>query len=164
MANEETKPEEEGQNEEKASEETKPVQTAALKLLDGLTKKGLDQVEDEKVREYLTDVWGDLEGELPDLFHVLVGDGEVVLGGKYLDATKAIMKKMQDDILSFRNGDFDQIDFEEIIEIRRAAIFSLYNAQKISQVQPSLQGVLSAAGRIAEILLKNGVPFILALV
>lgn len=142
----------------------KPIEKAALGILDGLAERGLDQVKDEKVREYLHEVWGDLKDELPDLFYALVGDGEIVLGGKYLEATKAILKKMQDDILSFKAGHFDKIDFEEIIEIRRAAIFSLYNAQRISQVQPSLQKFLSAAGRIAEIILKKGVPYILALV
>lgn len=162
--------EEEETTEEKVEEKVeekpkpKPVEKAALNLLDGLARKGLDQVGDEKVREYLGEVWGGLKDELPDLFEVLVGEGEVVLSGKYLDATKAILKKMQNDILSFRAGDFDKIDFEEIIEIRRAAIFALYNAQRITQVQPSLQKVLSAAGRIAEIIVTKGIPFVLALV
>jgi hypothetical protein len=166
MAEEETKPTEEGTEEEEAPKEeaSKPVEKAALKILDGLAKKGLDQVEDEEVRGYLTDVWGGLKDELPDLFEVLVGEGEVVLSGKYLDATKGIMKKMQDDILGFREGLYDKIDFEEIIEIRRQAIFALYSAQRITQVQPSLQKFLSAAGRIAEILLTKGIPYILALV
>jgi len=144
-------------------EENKLIQVAALKILDGLTKKGLDQVKDEKVKEYLTEVWGDLKDEIPDLFDVLVGDGEVVLSGKYEDATKTIMKKIQDDILAFRAGGMDAIDFEEIVRIRRAAIFALYNAQKASQAQPSLQYVLTAAESIATILITKGIPFILAL-
>jgi len=145
-------------------EETKPIQDAALKILDGLTRKALDEVGDDNVKEYLTEVWGDLKDELPDLFSVLVGDGEVVLSGKYEDSTKAIMKKIQDDILTFRAGGMDAVDFEEIVRIRRAAIFSLYNAQKASQAQPSLQHVLSAAERIAMILITKGIPFILALI
>ncbi len=136
----------------------------AIKILDGLAKKGLDEVKDEKVREWLGDVWGELKTELPDLFDTLVGHGETVLGGKHLDAVKEVMRKMQGDILDFKEGKLDTVDFEEIVRIRKAAIFSLYNAARISQVQPSLQKVLSAASRIAEILLVKGIPFIVALI
>jgi hypothetical protein len=155
---EEAMPEETPKN-----EEGKPLQDAALKILDGLATKGLEEVKDEKVRGYLTEVWGDLHKEIPDLFKVLVGDGETVLSGKYEESTKAIMKKIQDDLLTFRAGGMDAIDFEEIVRIRRAAIFALYNAQRVSQAQPSLQHVLSAAESIATILITKAVPFILAL-
>jgi hypothetical protein len=161
MSEEETT--EETTEETQPEENKKPIEAATLKILDGLAKKGLDQVEDDSVRGYLTEVWGGLKDELPDLFDVIVGEGEVVLSGKHLDSTKAIMKKMQADILSLKAGEIDTVDFEEIIEIRRAAIFALYNAQRISQVQPSLQKVLTAAGRVAEILVTKGAPFILAL-
>lgn len=137
------------------------AQKAALSLLDGLAKKGLDQIEDENVRSYLQECWGEIHTQMPEIFQVIAGDGEVVLQGKHLEATKEILKKMQSDLLLLKEGKIDRIDYEDLLRIRKAAIFSLYNAARIQQAQPSAQKFLMAAERISEILLTKAVPYIL---
>ena len=133
-------------------------------LVDGITRKKLDQVKDPKVRDYLTNVWGDLLVKTPSLFEALVGPGEVILSGEYLDKTKAIMASIQGDIMAFKNKEIGESVFKDLIRRRKSAIFSLYNAQKIQQAKPSVQKVLIAASQVAEILLKHGIPVILALI
>jgi hypothetical protein len=135
---------------------------AATTLLDGVTRKKLDQVKDPKVREYLTNVWGDLLQKTPALFEALVGPGEVVLSGKHLEQTQKIMASLQDDILAFKNREIDERIFKDLVKRRKAAIFALYNAQKVTQGRPSVQKVLISISSIAEILLKHAVPFLLA--
>jgi hypothetical protein len=134
----------------------------AGKLLDGLAKKKLSEVKDAKVRQYLTDVWGGLLDKAPELFDTLVGPGEVILKGKHLNETKRIMSLIQDDIVAFKNKAMEEAEFRQLVMRRKAAIFALYNAQKISDAKISVQKVLSAAEMIAEILIKAGIPFLLA--
>ena len=136
---------------------------AAVKILGGLATKGIDEVKDEKVKAYLTDVWGDLEKELPDLAKTLVGNGEVVLSGKHAEMSADILRDMKDDILAFKNQEIDQIELEDLVQRRKAALFALYQAQKISSAKPSIQRILVAAEQIGTILLTKGIPFILAL-
>lgn len=136
---------------------------AAAKILGGLATKGIGEVKDEKVRAYLTDVWGDLEKELPDLTKTLVGDGEVILSGKHAEMSKAILIKMKEDILAFKAKEIDQIELEDLVQRRKAALFALYQAEKKSSARPSVQRILDAMERIGVILLTRGIPFILAL-
>ena len=136
---------------------------AAVKVLGGLAKKGINEVKDDTVRGYLTDVWGDLEKELPDLAKTLIGDAEVVLSGKHLDLSKDILVKMKEDILAFKGGEIDQIEFEDLIQRRKAALFALYQAEKKSSARPTVQRILDAGERIATILITKGIPFVLAL-
>lgn len=159
-------------SDEKVVEEPKPVaklaapkvSDAVVKLFDGLVKKGLDDVKDTQVRSYLTEAWGGIKDAAPALFDVLVGKGEVVLSGKHLEASKEILKKMEGDVLALKAREIDQVEYEDLIWRRKEALFSLYNAQRISQVKPSIQKVLQAAEDIATILITKGIPFLLALV
>jgi hypothetical protein len=136
---------------------------AAVKILGGLATKGIDEVKDEKVKEYLTDVWGDLEKELPDLAKTLVGSGEVVLSGKHAEMSKDILLKMKEDIFAFKAREIDQIELEDLVQRRKAALFALYQAEKKSSARPSIQKILDAGERIATILITKGIPFLLAL-
>lgn len=134
----------------------------AVKLLDGLAKKKLSEVKDDKVRQYLTDVWGGLIDKTPALIDVLVGPGEVILKGKHLDETKRIMGLIQEDVLALKSKEIGEVEFRHLVKRRKAAIFALYNAQKISDAKFDIQKILSAAEMIAEILIKAGIPILLA--
>jgi hypothetical protein len=141
--------------------EKSAAKEAALALLDGLAKKGLDDVKDENVRSYLKECWGEIHDQMPEIFEVLAGDGEVILRGKHLDASKEVLAKMEKDLLMFKDKEIDRIDFEELLKIRKATLYSLYNAARIQQAQPSVQKILLAAERVVSILLTKAVPYIL---
>lgn len=138
------------------------IKEAAIKILDGLAKKQINDVEDEAVRKYLSDAWGGVEKELPDLIDSIVGQGEVILAGENLAETKKILAKMGEDLTAFHSGQIDEIEYEDLVWRRKAALFALYNAQKITAKRPSIQKILMAIGRLAEILVTKGIPFILA--
>lgn len=118
---------------------------------------------DRKVREILESTWTVIKGEIPGLFDMFSQDINVVLSGKHLDASKEILAKMEKDILALKNGEIDKIEFAELVRRRKAALFTLYNAEKISRSQPSVQKVLDAAVRIAEKLAVAAIPIILGL-
>lgn len=138
------------------------VPAVALAILDGVAKKQLDDVKDPKVRQYLTDVWGGLKDEAPNLLETLIGPGEVVLSGKYAEKTKSILAKIQEDVLAFKRKEVSQTGFQELVWRRKRAIFALYKAQEATQRQITGDKILSAAETIAGILIKYGIPFILA--
>jgi hypothetical protein len=140
------------------------VSAAALAILDGVSKKKLSDVKDPKVRQYLTDVWGGLYTAAPALLEILVGPGEVVLSGKYASKTKTILGKIEEDVLAFKRKLITQAVFEELVWRRKRAIFALYKAQEATQKQITADKILSAAEAIAGILIKYGIPFILAVV
>lgn len=140
------------------------VSDAAMAILDGVTKTGIDQIKDDTTKAYLENVWGELYKELPDIAEALFGHGEVLLSGEYKESVAAIMKKMEEDILAFKRKEFDSIDFMDLIERRKSAIFALYNAQEAVSARPSVAKVLAAAANIAEILVIKAIPFILAII
>lgn len=140
------------------------VSDAALAILDGLAKKKLEDVKDPKVREFLTNVWGGLKDEVPNIFDVLMGPTETVLTGKYAEKTKHILANLQDDVLAFKRKEISEAGFKELVWRRKRAIFALYQAQKATDAQIKADQILSAAATIGEILVKYGIPFILAII
>jgi hypothetical protein len=137
---------------------------AGTKFLGGFAKKGIAEIKDDTVRDFMGKAWGSLEAELPDLARSLVGSGEVIMSGPYKEQSAEILGKMQADILSFKNKEIDAIDFKILVERRKMAIYALYNAQEAVGSRPSVQKVLNAMGNIATILIKTGVPFILSVI
>lgn len=107
-------------------------------------------------------VWGEIAPTIPDIIKTISSQTETALKGKYKDATLAILKKMDEDIVAFKNKEIDRIEYEDLVGRRKAAIFALYNANKISNQKPSIQKVLSAAETIATTLLVKAVPAIIA--
>jgi hypothetical protein len=140
------------------------VVEAGAKFLGGLAKKGIAEIKDEKIRSFLGGAWGELEAQLPTLANSLIGHGETVLSGQYKEKTAKILAKMQEDILALKNKEIDAIDFRMLTERRKMAIYALYNAQKATGNKPSIQTILNAAGEIATILVKHGLPFILSII
>jgi len=140
------------------------IKSAATALLSGLARKGISEVKDEKVRGYLSEVWGDLEQQLPEFVSMLVEPAEVVLSGKHLELSKDILLKMKEDILAFKAGEIDQFELEDLVWRRKEALFTLYQAEKKrSSARPSIQKILGAVEKLAEILVVRGIPFLLAL-
>lgn len=140
------------------------ISSAAAAILDGLAKKAISEVKDDNVRGFLSGVWGDLEQQLPEFVSTLVGPAEVILSGKHVGLSKDILKKMKGDILAFKAGEIDQVEFEDLVWRRKEALFTLYQAEKKrSSARPTVQRILDAAEKLAEILVVRGIPFILAL-
>ena len=88
------------------------------------------------------EVWGDIAPTIPGIITSIVGPTEVVLQGKYKDETKAILKKMEGDLIAFKNKEIDRIEFTDLVGRRKAAVYALYNANKIANQRPSIQKVL----------------------
>jgi hypothetical protein len=112
---------------------------------------------------YLTGVWDGLKDEIPSLFKMIAGDGETVLTGQHAEESKKIMAKIEADAMALKNGEISRAEFVELVRRRKAAIFTLYSAEKISRNRPSEQKVLDAMTRIATILITRAIPLILAL-
>jgi len=108
------------------------------------------------------DVWNDLAPTIPDIIRSVTAQTEVVLQGQYKDATAAIFRKMSDDLVAFKNKEIDRIELEDILQRRKAAIFALYNANKISHQKPSIQKILSAVENIVTTILVKAIPVLIA--
>jgi len=140
------------------------VSKVALSILDGLARKKIDDVKDPKIKEFLSGVWGDLKVEIPDLYDVLLEPAETILTGKYATQTKKIMGDLKEDVLAFKRKELDKAEFEEIVWRRKRSIFALYKAQQANDAQIKKDKILSAAQTAVEILIKYGIPFIMAIV
>lgn len=112
---------------------------------------------------YLTGVWDGIKVEIPSLFKMIAGDGEIVLTGKHAEESKKIMAKIEGDAMALKKGEISREEFVELVRRRKVAIFTLYSAEKISRSRPSEQKVLDAITRIATILITRAIPLILAL-
>lgn len=117
----------------------------------------------EAAKTYMTGVWEDFKKEIPNLFKMLAPDGEVILSGRHAEASKEIMAKIEGDAMALKRGEITRAEFTELIRRRKAAIFTLYSAEKISRSRPSEQKILAAIEKVAEILVTRGIPIILGL-
>lgn len=125
---------------------------------------GLAKIKPGAAKEYFTEVWGGVKEELPDLFQMITGDGEVVLSGQHLEESKNVLKAMEEDIFLLKKGEISKAEFVELVRRRKAALFALYGAEKISRSRPSEQKILDAIVRVAETLVVKAIPIILGLV
>jgi len=114
------------------------------------------------VGEIAMDVWGEVAPTIPDIIKSIAGPTEVALQGKYKDDTAAILKKMEGDLVALKDGEIDRIEFQQITEKRKAAIYALYNANKIENQKPSIQKILGAVESIVTTILVKAVPALLA--
>jgi hypothetical protein len=110
------------------------------------------------VGEIAMDVWGGLAPTIPDIIKSIAGPTEVALQGQYKDATAEIFKKMEGDLVALKNKEIDRIEFEQITQKRKAAIYALYNANKISHQKPSVQKILGAVEEIVTTIIVKAVP------
>ena len=117
----------------------------------------------EVAATYLTGVWDGIKAEIPSLFKMIAGDGEIVLTGRHAEESKKIMAKIEADAMALKKGEISREEFVELVRRRKAAIFTLYSAEKISRSRPSEQKILDAITRIATILITRAIPLILAL-
>jgi hypothetical protein len=117
----------------------------------------------EVAKTYMTGVWEDFKKEIPNLFKMLAPDGEVILSERHAEASKEIMAKIEGDAMALKRGEITRAEFTELIRRRKAAIFTLYSAEKISRSRPSEQKILAAIEKVAEILVTRGIPIILGL-
>ena len=140
----------------------KMLAEVGTRFLGAFSKKKIADIKDPEIRNFLGNVWGDIEADLPDLVGSIIGPGEVVMSGEHKEKSAEILGKMKDDILSLKNGEIDKIDFSILMGRRKTALYALYNAQEARQSQPSIQKILNAVGSIAETVLKHGIPYILA--
>lgn len=114
------------------------------------------------VGDIALDVWGEIAPTIPDVVKSIVGPTEVVLQGKHKEATAEILKKMEGDLVALKDKEIDRIEFEQITQKRKAAIYALYNANKIARQKPSVQKILGAVESIATTLLTKAVPILIA--
>jgi len=145
----------------KAKSDIAPVAVAATNVL---ANAALSKIKPGAAKEYLTEVWGGVKEELPDLFQMITGDGEVVLSGQHLEESKNVLKEMETDIFLLKKGEITKAEFIELVRRRKAALFALYGAEKISRSRPSEQKILDAVVRVAETLIVKAIPIILGLV
>lgn len=116
----------------------------------------------EELGDLAMEVWGDIAPTIPGIIKSIAGPTEVVLQGKYKDETMVILKKMEGDLVAFKSGEIDRIEFVDLVGRRKAAIYALYNANKISHQRPTVQKILDAVESIATTILIKAVPLLIA--
>lgn len=123
-----------------------------------------DESTKEKVGALALDIWKDFAPTIPDIIKEIAGPTEVILQGKHKEESEKILRKMEEDLAAFKNKEIDRIELTDLVQRRKAAIYALYNANKIANQKPSIQKVLDAAEKIAATILIKAIPIIIGAV
>ena len=113
-------------------------------------------------KEVALNIWKDVAPEIPGIIiNSVTASTEVALQGEFKDKVQEILEKMKDDLVAFKNKEIDRIEFEDLVQRRKAAIFALYNANRITYQRPAVQKILTAVENIATVLLLRAIPEII---